>query len=560
MSRRVPVARIVATGRFFLAVAIAIAGYLGLAADGRLADLDTDGIYAMFRQTRWGHFLGIPIATLGTAVYGALFLLSGGLVAGRPAWMASLGIGLALITTLAAIYFLLLQQFFVGGLCAWCGIAHGLAVGGACLLLAARIYSGQESNGTVRDAVSGFAFASAAIAVLMVVQSQQDSEELSVTVTLDPNRVPIATTTMDLGAGKLISLYNGRMSINPDHFPVTGSLSAENFIIVVTDYTSAKCRRLQRQLSNLQRAVGEKLAIVELPGPGSNEATLIHRSLLALREVSPNEFTALSERIYGSEHLGKLTHQHIMREVLKRVPTDEFHAVQHRFSKQIDQRIAVGRQLQQANAVQTGTTDLPQVIIGSEVLGSNDTEPDLVAEAIRRNLGFSLPVADEQRSTQPQTSPPSVELEASTIRLGKVGPGTEIPVTIRVTNGGELPLIISWVRFEKDCHLVAIPRAPDLCGEIGRCAARRDHTTWKTRGVRALTYDPQQRRLRRQYGAPAGRIRPQQDSSVITHSGQSIPVMLRTPKRRTSDPLPNTQPLANSSTGSLKPTLLQSQN
>ena len=364
----------------------------------------------------------------------------------------------------------MIQHFFLGGLCRWCGVAHGLAVGSVCLLLAARIHPIQEPGGSMRDSLTGLVIAGTAIALVFLVQIRQEDAPLTTKVMLTSAGGVPDITISDHGTAKLISLYGGRFHINPVDFPVIGSVAAENFVIVVTDYTLSDCRDLHRQLVDIQWKFRDKLSILELPGSNDDESRLIHRTLLTLRELNPSEFTSLTESIYASKHLGKLTHQQIVREILKRVSSTDFVEIQYRFGKEIDWRIALGGQLQEANASRSGTTDLPQIIVGPQVLAgaaaSNETE--FYAELVQRNLGISGEAAASDGSPTRPKLPPLVELEESTIQLGKVAPGAEIPVVIDVTNAGERPLEITWVRFEDDCRLVSIPQTAIYPGQSGK--------------------------------------------------------------------------------------------
>jgi uncharacterized membrane protein len=462
---RVLAARLVTTARFFLGAAVLVAGYLGLVTIGEVPDLDSGGTYTLFAQSRWGHVFGIPIAFLGSAVYGALLLLSGRIVAASSGWLASAGIALALVTMLAAVYYCVLQRLFVGGMCSYCGIAHGLAMGGACLLLYARVRLCSKPGGYVRQWVAGSAVAVAGLAALAFGQFRQEDKALAVTLSLASRQGQPGIATIDHGGSKLISLYNGRFTINPAHFPVIGAADAENFIVVVTDYTSPACRELHRELVELQRPYGKQLAILELPGTVSLESSLIHRLLLALRELREHEHAALSEAIYASQSLGELKSEYILRDTLKRVPNDAFWDVQKRFGKQIETRIALGRKVQDANAAHAGTTDLPQIMVGSTVLAGASIEPEVCARMVRHHIGPTFPIAEEGGVILEPNAPPAVELKDSTIDLGPVAPGAKIPIVISVTNGGALPLEISWVRFGEDCHVLETPRAPILRGK-----------------------------------------------------------------------------------------------
>jgi hypothetical protein len=98
----VPIGPALLIARLFVAAAFLIAVYLGLAAENRLPDVESDAVNRVFSESRWGHLIGVPIEFFGAAVYASLLLLSGGIVARSGGWMVSTGLGLALITLLGA--------------------------------------------------------------------------------------------------------------------------------------------------------------------------------------------------------------------------------------------------------------------------------------------------------------------------------------------------------------------------------------------------------------------------------------------------------------------------
>lgn len=455
-SVRVPV--LFRIGSLLLTLAMLVATYLGLAAMGKLPDLDSSDAHALFFESRWGHIGGIPLAFAGAALYGGLLMLSRSVVKARVCWLATVGLGLALIVKLAAVWFIVVQCFFVGGLCGWCGMTHALAVTGAALLIIARDI--QRPTSSRRSAVVSAALAMTAITAMALIQLRQPSKAITVTVALDPDRVAVNAVTSDFGSSKLVSLYGCRYVINPANFPVIGSVTANEFIVVVTDYTSPDCRALHRHLVDVQRAYGEQLGVIELPGASSPDAKAIQRSMLTLRELRSHNFAAISENIYSSKNLGELKHEHVLREILKRVPGETFHQAEEDFHGRVDSAMTLASEIRQANLKNGGSAELPQVIIGSALLSGVADDPGFYVEKIRNHLGILFPTRGIGKADPAAKSPPVPELDKAKIELGPVAPGAEIPVVIRVTNSGQSPLQITWVRFEDNCRLLEIPRDP----------------------------------------------------------------------------------------------------
>ncbi|MEZ5325581.1 MAG: DUF1573 domain-containing protein [Verrucomicrobiales bacterium] len=442
---------LLAVARLFLGVATIVAICLGAMASGLLPALSPAP--AEFLSTRWAHVFNVPVGYLGAALYGTLFLLSGTAIR-RPGKALALAQILALVTAMFAIYFTVVQHFFTGGLCGWCGIAHGLAVGGSAILLAATLTPGGRTI-DYSPSPESICAALGIVTALGIVQSLQSDKPLAVTVELNPDKRLPDVTPVDFGTAKLVSLY-GRFTINPEYYPVIGSTDAENFIVVVMDYLSEDCRATHRQLVDLQRAYGKQLAVIELPGTSCPESALIHRSMLELREASKQEFVALSELIYNTENVGELTNARIIQEIQKRIPASSIRAAQEHSGNDIAQRLAVAWEVQNA-ASNDSAPKLPHIIVRSQVVtGMSDTQE--YAQMIQRNLNLAIPDLTNRNATD--LKPPTVELETPEIKIGKVSPGMEIPISIPVSNGGQSPLEVRWVQFGKDCQLVAVPKAP----------------------------------------------------------------------------------------------------
>lgn len=459
----VPPWRPLATARFFLVLAFLVSGYLGLVALGLLPDLDSDGDFALFARSRWGHVQGIPVALAAVCVHGMTLLLSGRIACGRDGWGVGTGICLVLATMVAAVYFACVQAVFVGELCSWCGVAHGLGVGGVSLLLLARVGLSGAARSNTREWLAGIAVAAAGILAIAGVQAKQEEAPVAVSLQLNDGHSLPGVSTFELDEAILLSLYNGRFSVNPAHFPVIGSVRADAFLVTVTDYTSSECRRLHRQLVELQRNCGEALAIVELPGitEGSGAAE-IHRSMLILREIAPHAFTALCESLHASEHLGRLKNEHVRREILKLVPEADFLAAEKRLRRDIDQRLVLGRRVQEANSLHGGSGSLPQLMVGSEVVAgaSASTDGGFLADRLLRHTGIAVPTSADGALIPASPKQPIMEIKEATIDLGRVAPGETIALDVPITNRGQAPLQIEWVRFENNCRLISAPRIP----------------------------------------------------------------------------------------------------
>ena len=439
--------------RSFLGIATIIAASLGGIASGLLPEFSSAPL--AFMSSRWSHVFHLPVGYIGAVLYGALFVLSGFAIQ-RGGWVMAIAQTLAMVTALIAIHFTIVQHFFTGGLCGWCGIVHGLAVGGATLLLLASLNAHSRVGNRAPTPETIFA-ALGIVATLALVQSLQPDKALAVTVQLDPDKIRPQLTSVGQGHAHLISLYGGRFTINPEHYPVIGSIGAENFIVVVMDYLSDDCRATHRQLVELQRCYGNQLAIVELPGTTTPESAHVHRSMLELRAASKHAFVALSELICGTEHVGELSHARIAQEIQKRVPASSLRAAQERDGRMIEQRLAIAREVQEAASNNSEIPKLPHVIVRSQVVAGMITLEEY-AQIFERNLHLPMPALSTKDAIA--LKPPTIEIEAPEIDLGHVSPGMEIPISISFSNGGQSPLEVTWVRFGQDCKIVEVPKNP----------------------------------------------------------------------------------------------------
>ena len=216
----------------------------------------------------------------------------------------------------------------------------------------------------------------------------------------------------------------------------------------------------------LQALYGEKLSVIELPGVTSSESEAIHCSLLTLKEIAEHDFAVLSEMIFNTDHLGHLTNEHVLQEIYRRLPRKAFEEGKRLFGPEVEQRVRLSKKIQDAVAQQWRSAELPQVVIGSQVVGGVFSA-NYYTGIVEENLSCTIAEieADPLSSVSPQ--PPTIHLANSTIELGTVVPGSIVPIKINVTNTGEEPLELTWVELEKDCRVVRIPTSGIPKGESG---------------------------------------------------------------------------------------------
>jgi uncharacterized membrane protein/protein-disulfide isomerase len=322
----------VIAARAFLTVALVIAVYLAWVSfkGGSLPGCGPESGCDKVLQSRWSHWLGIPVSVPAALVYltmlWATFQIGGGALGARPRnwWLAITGLSVVMIG--AAVWFVGLQALVIKSFCYFCLTAHASAVVAANLLLrnvarqtgpsmADRFHWPPRSKGLARGAVIKFALAGVgAVVVLVAGQALVDKKTYSVkrmegaaepsstfptraatqaispahgarqlqTVAVQPTPGSVTSTPAQPSgasepktapanpapaARREIVLHQGKHRLLADELPIIGSPSAPHLIVSLFDYTCHYCRDMHGLLLEAQRRFSNQLAIVSLPMP-----------------------------------------------------------------------------------------------------------------------------------------------------------------------------------------------------------------------------------------------------------------------------------------------------
>jgi len=248
----------------FSAVALLVAGYLlytSLAKSGQPMGCGEESGCAEVLTSRWSQVLGIPVSLpAGLAYVGVIavtVLLPRLSSTSRGNALKLLGT-LALILMLAAIWFVGLQVLYLKAICPWCMAEHslGLIVGVLALVL---VTLSVPSTKLFAPSI----LAASLLGVFIVAQAIGPYSAPTA------DRMFAAAGDSDAGAGdsRQVSLLDGKFSIRPAALPLSGSLDAENLIVVLFDYCCPHCRATHGYLLNAIEKHPAKLSFVSLPSP-----------------------------------------------------------------------------------------------------------------------------------------------------------------------------------------------------------------------------------------------------------------------------------------------------
>jgi uncharacterized membrane protein len=165
-------------------------------------------------------------------------------------------LGLAIVASGAALWFISVQAFVIHRFCAYCTITHFLALAAGVLIFWQWLTSETKTTPLIP--------AIAALLVAAMIASQLLIQPTLYTITRDtqPSSQPSASP-----ASNQISLYNNRVTVDPANWPVFGSRRAEHLVILLFDYTCSHCRREYPLLQQARQRYGTQIAFIAIPLP-----------------------------------------------------------------------------------------------------------------------------------------------------------------------------------------------------------------------------------------------------------------------------------------------------
>ena len=159
---------------------------------------------------------------------------------------------LAIIAAGAAIWFISVQAFILHQFCTYCTITHALALAASILVF------WQWSKSQIKTSPLFPALAAALVLSMIAIQLLVQPKLYTITQATQPSAPP---TTNEL------QLFNNRITINPNDWPILGSRSAQHVVILLFDYTCPHCRREYPFLQQARQRYGIQIAFIAIPVP-----------------------------------------------------------------------------------------------------------------------------------------------------------------------------------------------------------------------------------------------------------------------------------------------------
>ncbi|HTD87710.1 MAG TPA: vitamin K epoxide reductase family protein [Candidatus Binatia bacterium] len=244
--------------RLFLLIAVGVSAYLVYASlrGSGVAGCGPESGCDEVLQSRWSRWFGIPVSAFSVLVYGALLALTfrfgrkSDPTTERTTWR--LIIPVAILAVLAVVYFAALQFFVLHRTCPFCMSVHASGLIAAVLILVAA---------PIREAPD---------------KPWQAEKQVFV-----PPRSVATLSLMALAAFALFAggqamqkektytfkTYDGRFQFDLNDVPLIGSPRNTNAIISLFDYTCHHCRIMHGHLMEAHRKLSNQLSIISLPNP-----------------------------------------------------------------------------------------------------------------------------------------------------------------------------------------------------------------------------------------------------------------------------------------------------
>jgi uncharacterized membrane protein len=230
--------------------------------------------------SRWSSWLGVPVSLPALLTYLAVF---GALALHRQPGtdrmrqrleLVFVALGSAILG--AAVWFVLLQLLVIRAVCPFCMIAHACGLGvGVLLLLAVLRVAGFRTaailgTGAALVLVGGqLVYQPAQFQVSAIPASTLEAQGGSAVSSATPAEEDTTSTETPESrpAPRLLQLHKGLFELNLNEVPVIGSPDAPQLVLHFFDYSCSHCRSLHPLLTNVQHALGDRLATVNLPVP-----------------------------------------------------------------------------------------------------------------------------------------------------------------------------------------------------------------------------------------------------------------------------------------------------
>ncbi len=471
-----------------LGVAALVSTYLAVQSQraGGIPGCDAGGC-AVVLGSKWSKALGAPVGLFGTAAYLLLAILGSRPFLPTQRGLRTLATALALLIPGAAAWFVALQIWVLKAFCPWCCATHSIATLGAVFMAAAwrrdslppstAATSAKPANSRTptpapspspasarapRVWPAAAALAAATLAGMITVQSlgPEPAPPKALRVAMEPAATstptqallprdagttnsgetapsPSATTTPTTTTppGKrLIPLHDGKFKLDPQDLPLFGSPEATHLVVMISDYTCKFCRATHKMLGDIHEAFDDQeLGFVMLPSHHGGDSEQIQMLMLATWRTDPAVWRRVADDLY-SERI-PLKPEAVRTVLEQQLGTGRLDPALSAHRSWTTNLFALARGVHAANKAKAGSGNIPQMIIGHEIIvGAPDGSGEIFA-VLEKNLGLA------------RKRLPELRLATEVVDLGRVFAGTTRTFALVYTNLGQATLQLTRARL-----------------------------------------------------------------------------------------------------------------
>ena len=418
-----PASKWLLAARTALGLAFLLTCYLtyGSLTGDAVAGCEGEGGCQTVLNSKWSHFLGIPVALLGALVYIVLLVTDG-----AERW-PGLRLFLGLTVAGAALWFVLVQAVLLKAFCPWCTATHALAVlGVVSLAIAGRM--------GVRHAKSLRWAAPCAIAGLALFSLGQfwGKDQTAESVTKSVAGGMSVTPAPDVSKPRTINLHDGFFSFQSDSVPTMGDAGrAEHLAVGLFDYTCPHCRHLHKILEPIVEKFSPDLAVAKLPAAYRDNARDIHRAMLALWHGDPKTYDEISEEIYSGKIRAK--EADVKTAIIARIGESRFKDLETAYGQIADKLIVETGKVLAENTKRSRLSKLPQLMFGDKIEVGQNSNPGHYYTLLEKNFGLRRTSIGRLIAKTPMND------------LGIVYGGSRHSVSLTVRNEGDVVANISKI-------------------------------------------------------------------------------------------------------------------
>jgi uncharacterized membrane protein len=366
-------------GRLFTGAAAGISLYLACSALGRtdMPGCEAGSPCGKALQSPWAFVFGLPVSFPGFVLYSLALVLSGTFVRRERSAAGLQSMAVVASVVAGALWFSCLQFIVLDSLCLWCVFTQGFAAAGAVFLCVARMQHPApaiDRAAGIKEPVrilkhnrlARFAAAGAAASCLGVLAAGAYSHAVTLPPLEDSTPVEELAAVPVVEPGGL-AVLGGKRHVNPDDFPRLGrEAPEERTVILLSDYTSALCRRYHSAVETSLPGAADPVRVIVLPAALTPEAMDIQRSVLTLHHSDHKAWRSLSALITSGQIPAEP--EAVRRIARKLVGAEKWAAYAGAHADKIEQQLQLAASLLKESRPDGGSGAVPVLICGSRTL------------------------------------------------------------------------------------------------------------------------------------------------------------------------------------------------